>query len=162
MPTFDVVSTVDLQEVDNAVNQARKELNTRYDFKNSKSEIKHENDVITLVADDSMKLKALSEILSQKMTKRGISTRSLDYKAPEQAGGDLIRQKVTIKQGISTENGKRIVKVIKDKKIKKVQAQIQGEQVRVSGPKRDDLQGVIEILKENINDLDLQFVNFRD
>ena len=162
MPTFDVVSTVDLQEVDNAVNQARKELNTRYDFKNSKSEIKHENDVITLIADDSMKLKALVEILSQKMTKRGISTRSLDYQALEQAGGDLIRQKVTIKQGISTENGKRIVKVIKDKKIKKVQAQIQGEQVRVSGPKRDDLQGVIEVLKENINDLDLQFVNFRD
>ncbi|MCL4139593.1 UNVERIFIED_CONTAM: hypothetical protein GTU68_024745 [Idotea baltica] len=162
MPTFDVVSTVDLQEVDNAVNQARKELNTRYDFKGSKSKIEHENDAITLVADDSMKLKAVVEIISQKMTKRGVSTRSLDFKEVEKASGDIVRQKVMIKQGISTENGKRIVKVIKDKKLKKIQAQIQGDQVRVSGPKRDDLQGVIELLKESVTDLDLQFVNFRD
>lgn len=162
MPTFDVVSNVDLQEVDNAVNQARKELNTRYDFKGSKSQIKHENDTITLIADDKMKLKAITEIINQKMSKRGISPRSLTFKEPEEATGDTIRQSVMIQQGISVDNGRRIVKIIKEKKLKKIQAQIQGEQVRVSGPKRDDLQGVIELLKESVTDLDLQFVNFRD
>lgn len=162
MPSFDVVSTVDLQEVDNAVNQARKELNTRYDFKNSKSEIQWQSDTITLIADDAMKLKAITEILDQKMVKRGISVRSLNYQEIEKASGDLLRQKVLIQQGISTEKGKNIVKILKDKKLKKIQAQIQGDQVRVTGPKRDDLQEVIRILKEEVQDMDLQFVNFRD
>ncbi len=162
MPTFDVVSTVDMQEVDNAVNQARKELNTRYDFRNSKSKIDWEKEEITIHADDEMKLKAITEILNQKMTKRGISPRSLDYKESEKASGDAVRQKVIIKQGISTDDGRKIVKLIKELGIKKVQAQIQDEQVRVSGPKRDDLQAVIQMLKEKVTTLDLQFVNFRD
>ncbi len=162
MPTFDVVSTVDMQEVDNAVNQARKEINTRYDFKNSKSKIDFDNDIVTLHADDRMKLKALTDILNQKMVKRGIGLKSLGYKAVEEAGGNMIKQKVEIVQGISSENGKKIVKIIKEEKLKKVQASIQQEQVRVSGPKRDDLQAVIELLKEKVVDLELQFVNFRD
>lgn len=162
MPTFDVVSTVDLQEVDNAVNQARKELNTRYDLKNSKSSIEQDKESITIEAEDSMKLKALSEILDQKIVKRGISVRSLDYKEAEKASGDAIRQKIVIKQGISTDDGKKIVKLIKDQKLKKVQAQIQGDQLRISGPKKDDLQAVMELLRTEVTDLDLQFINFRD
>lgn len=162
MPTFDVVSTVDMQEVDNAVNQARKEINTRYDFKNSKSKIDFENEAITLLADDKMKLQALTDVLNQKMVKRGIGVKSLDYKEPETATGDMLRQKVIIKQGISTDEGKRIVKLIKEQKLKKVQASIQQDQVRVSGPKRDDLQEVIQLLKEKVTNLELQFVNFRD
>lgn len=162
MPTFDVVSTVDLQEVDNAVNQARKELNTRYDFKNSKSQIDLEKDSIILLADDSMKLKAITEILDQKMSKRGISIRSLKYQEVEKASGEMVRQKVLIQQGIPVDEGKKIVKLIKDKKLKKIQAQIQGEQLRITGPKKDDLQEVIQLLKTEVLDLDLQFVNFRD
>ena len=161
MPSFDVVSQVDMQEVDNAVNQAKKEIDTRYDFKNSQSKIEHDDSSITLLADDKMKLKALSDILNQKMTKRGVGVRSLEYKAPEEAMGGALRQKVEIKQGISTEDGKKIVKLIKDQKLKKVQASIQQDQVRVTGPKRDALQDVIQLLKDNVK-LELQFVNFRD
>jgi hypothetical protein len=161
MPAFDVVSEVDAQEIDNAVNQARKEIGTRYDFKGSKSKIEHDQNKITLIGDDSMKLKAIQEILNQKMVKRGIAVRSLDYKEVESMGGDLLRQIVEIKQGITTEEGKKIIKLIKEKKLKKIQAQIQNDQVRITGPKRDDLQNVISILKEEV-DLELQFVNFRD
>ncbi|MCL4156005.1 UNVERIFIED_CONTAM: hypothetical protein GTU68_001090 [Idotea baltica] len=162
MPSFDVVSEVDTQEVDNAVNQAQKEMATRYDFKGSKSELKLDDNVISIIADDSMKLKAITEIISQKMTKRGISTRSLDFGPKDEATGGMIRQKLTIKQGISSEEAKKIVKQIKEQKFKKVQAQIQGEQLRVTGPKRDDLQAVMSFLKENVSEVDLQFNNFRD
>ena len=162
MPSFDVVSEVDMQEVNNAVNQAQKEVGTRYDFKGSKSSISQESSAITMVADDSMKLKALTEILSQKMTKRGISTRSLDFGPKDEATGGMIRQKITVKQGISSEQGKKIVKQIKEQKFKKIQAQIQGEQLRITGPKRDDLQNVMSFLKENVKEVDLQFNNFRD
>lgn len=162
MPTFDVVSKVNMQEVDNAVNQARKEISTRYDFKDSKSKIDYDEESITLLADDSMKLKAITEILNQKMTKRGISVRSLEYKDAEPASGDMIRQSVIIKQGISTDDGRKIVKLIKEMGVKKVQAQIQDDQIRVTGPKRDDLQEVIGMLKQKATDWDLQFVNFRD
>lgn len=163
MPSFDVVSEVDMQEVDNALNQARKEIETRYDFKGSKSEIKHEKDKgIVLVADDTMKLKSLNDIINQKFAKRGISPKSLDAKEAENASGNMLRQIISLKQGIKTEDAKRIVKSLKDSGIKKVQAQIQGEQVRVTGPKKDDLQAAMKIIKENISDLDLQFTNFRD
>ena len=161
MPTFDVVSEVDMQEVDNAINQARKEISTRYDFKGSSSSIEWEKTTITLNADDKMKLSALEEILKQKLSKRGIGPRALDFKEPEKSSGDGLRQLVEIRQGIAIEDARKIVKLIKDKKLKKVQAQIQSDQVRVSGPKRDDLQGVIAILKEEV-DLELQFINFRD
>ena len=161
MPSFDVVSKVDMQEVDNAINQARKEIGHRYDFRNSKSSIELEETAITLRADDNMKLSALRDILSEKMAKRGVGLRALDFEEPESATLGSLRQKITIKQGISTEDGKKIVKMIKDSNIKKVQAQIQQDQVRVTGQKRDDLQGVIRLLKEQV-ELELQFVNFKD
>lgn len=163
MPSFDIVSEVNIQEVDNALNQARKEIETRYDFKGSRCEIKYEKDKgISLLADDSMKLRSLTEIVNQKMAKRGISPRSLEYKEPEKASGDMLRQLILLKQGINTDDAKKLVKTIKDAGLKKIQAQIQGEQVRVTGPKRDDLQSVIALLRENVKDLDLQFTNFRD
>ena len=161
MPSFDVVSKVDMQEVDNAVNQTKREIENRYDFRGSKSKVELDNDSITITADDDMKLKAMQEILSQKCSKRGVSVRSLDFKEPEKAGGMMLRQKIMIKQGISQDDGRLIVKTIKDAGLKKIQAQIQQDQVRVTGPKRDDLQAVIQLLKENIK-LDLQFVNFKD
>lgn len=162
MPSFDVVSQVDTQEVDNAVNQARKEINTRYDFRGSKCKIDLEENTITLHADDKMKLEAMQGMLREKMAKRGISARSLEFKEADDATGGTYRQIVTVKQGIEQEEGRKIVKLIKDEKLKKVQAQIQQDQVRVTGAKRDDLQGVIALLKEKVTNLDLQFVNFRD
>ncbi|MFN8389646.1 MAG: YajQ family cyclic di-GMP-binding protein [Bdellovibrionota bacterium] len=161
MPTFDVVSKVDMQEVDNAVNQARKEIGTRYDFRGTKCSIELENNGITLLADDKMKLQAMTEILNQKMVKRGVGVRSLDFKEPETASGDSLRQQIEIKQGISTDDARKIVKLVKELNLKKVSAQIQGDQVRVNGPKRDDLQAVIAMLKQSAN-LELQFVNFKD
>ncbi len=161
MPSFDVVSRVDMQEVDNAVNQARKEIATRYDFRSGKSEIQFDKKAITLIAEDKMRLEAMVEILNQKMVKRGIGIRSLEYKDPEGASGMMLRQSVELKQGISTDDGRKIVKTIKDAKLKKIQAQIQDDQVRVTAPKRDDLQEAIKLLKAEI-ELELQFVNFKD
>lgn len=165
MPSFDVVSKVDMQEVDNAVNQVRKEISTRYDFRNSKSSVDFDKtankESITINADDKMKLSAITDMLNQKMVKRGVGVRALDYQEEEQAMGGSIRQKVLIKQGIKTEDGKKINKLIKELGLKKVSSQIQQEQVRVNGPSRDDLQTVIRVLKEKI-ELELQFVNFKD
>lgn len=163
MPTFDIVSEVNFQEVDNAVNQAKKEIETRYDFKGSKSEIKYEKETsLTLIADDRMKLRSIVDVISQKMSKRGISPKSLDFQTVESASGDMLRQNVLFKNGIKSEDAKKITKTIKEFGLKKIQAQIQGEQIRITGPKRDDLQAVISLVKEHITDLDLQFINFRD
>lgn len=163
MPSFDVVSRVDVQELDNAFNQALKEVQTRYDLKNSKSTIELDKKelVMTLLADDKMKLQALTDILNQRLAKRGIGLRSLDYKDVEDASGGTLRQKVVVKQGISTEDGREIVKLVKELGLKKVQAQIQQDQVRVTGPKRDDLQEAIAGLKK-FPKLELQFVNFKE
>ena len=165
MPSFDVVSKVDMQEVDNAVNQVRKEISTRYDFRNSKSSVELDKtpnkEVITINADDKMKLDAITDMLNQKMAKRGVGVRALDYQEEEQAMGGSIRQKVLIKQGIQTEDGKKINKMIKELGLKKVNSQIQQEQVRVNGPSRDDLQTIIAAIKSSI-ELELQFVNFKD
>ncbi|HMO16927.1 MAG TPA: YajQ family cyclic di-GMP-binding protein [Oligoflexia bacterium] len=163
MPSFDIVSELDLQEVDNAVNQAKKEIVTRYDFKGSKSSISFEKPgPIVVLADDKMKLQAINEILSQKLAKRGVSIKSLDRKETEKASGDMLRQEVALKQGISQDDAKKLIKTIKDMGVKKAQAQIQGEQVRVTAPKRDDLQLIIQNLKSASLDIDLQFNNFRD
>jgi uncharacterized protein YajQ (UPF0234 family) len=162
MPSFDVVSRVDMQEVDNAVNQTRKEIETRYDFRGSKSKVEFDKVRILLTADDEMKLRAITEILNQKMVKRGVGVRALDYQPVEEAAAGSLRQTVLVKQGISQDDGRNIVKIIKNLSLKKVQAQIQDEQVRVTGPKRDDLQAVIASLKQEVKNLDLQFVNFRD
>ena len=160
MPSFDIVSKVDMQEVDNAVNQAKKEIAQRYDFKGSKSEITLEKDSITVLGDDDYKLKAVIDILQSKIMKRGISLKSLDYGNKAEASGQMMRQVIGIKQGISKEKGKEINKIIKDIKMK-VQSQIQDDQVRVTAKKIDDLQEVIQLLKGKDLDVDLQFVNMR-
>lgn len=160
MPSFDIVSKVDMQEVDNAVNQTKKEIAQRYDFKGSKSEITLENDSITVLGDDDYKLTAVIDILQSKIIKRGISLKALDYGKKAEASGQMMRQVIGIKQGISKEKGKEINKIIKDSKLK-VQSQLQEDQVRVTGKKIDDLQEVITLLKGKELDVELQFVNMR-
>ena len=160
MPSFDIVSKVDMQEVDNAVNQAKKEISQRYDFKGTKCEIELKEETINILADDDYKLKAVIDILQSKVIARKISLKSLDYGKEEAASGGMIRQTITIRQGIATEKGKEINKLIKDTKMK-VQSQIQGDQLRVTGKKIDDLQEVIQLLKGKDLGVDLQFVNMR-
>jgi hypothetical protein len=161
MASFDVVSEVDLQEVDNAVNQAQKEMGQRYDFKGSKSKLEWDKKgLITITADDDYKLTAVTDIMQNKLVKRAISLKSLDYGNIEEISGSLKKQVVTVKQGIEKEKAKEIVKLIKNMKIK-VQAQIQEDKVRVTGKKLDDLQAVIAELKGKDLGLDLQFENMR-
>lgn len=161
MPSFDVVSNVDMQEVRNAVDQASREIGTRYDFKDSKSSIELKESLILIVADDKMKLSAVQEILRQKLSKRGVSLKCVEFKDHTEAGGNTLRQEVAIKQGLSDEELKRLNKVIKSQKLK-VTSQIQGAQLRVTGKKKDDLQTAIAGLRAEIKDIELQFVNFRD
>lgn len=161
MPSFDVVSEINMHEVTNAVQQATKEMETRYDLRGSGSEILLEEESITLKAVDKMKLGALKDILLQKMSKRGVGLKSLVFSDPEASGGSTFRQSIKLLQGISSETAKIYSKLIKDQKMKKVQVQIQGDQLRVSAPKKDDLQAVISLLKER-EEQELQFVNFRD
>jgi len=160
MPSFDIVSKVDMQEVDNAINQAVKEIGQRYDFKGSKSEVTLEKESIKVLADDDFRLKAIVEILQSKFVKRNISPKALQYGKVEQASGSMVRQIITLQVGISKEKGKEIGAVIKDSKLK-VQSQIQDDQLRVTGKNIDDLQEVIKILKGKDLGIDLQFVNFR-
>jgi len=161
MPSFDVVSEVDPQEIDNALNQTRKEVGQRYDFKGSKTEISQEAQEIHIVSDDDHKVRAVVDVLQSKLVRRGVSLKALVYGTVQPAAGGLAKQTITVQQGIDTEKAKSIVKVLKDSKIK-VQAQIQADQVRVSGKKRDDLQAAIQLLKQQDFDLPLQFSNFRD
>lgn len=161
MPSFDIVSKIDMQEVDNAVNQAVKEISQRYDFKGSKSEITQEKDAVKVLADDDFKLKAVIDVLQSKFIKRNISIKSLQYGKVEPASGGMVRQIITIQQGISKEKGKEIIAIVKESKLK-VQAQIQDDQVRVTGKNRDDLQSVIQLLKGKELDIEMQYVNFRD
>lgn len=161
--TFDITSSVDLQEVDNAVNQARKEVSQRYDFKGATAEIEYEKGAgtLTLLSDDEYKLTALVDILQSKLIKRGVPIRNLDYGTIEGASLGKARQVITLQQGISTEKGKDIVKAIKNGGFKKVQAQIQDEQVRVTSASIDELQAVIAFLKKEDFGIELQFGNFR-
>jgi len=161
MPSFDIVSKVDRQEVDNAVNQSRKEVAQRYDFKGSKTEIALEQDTIRVVSDDDYKVKAVVDVLQSKLVRRGIALKALVYGAVEPAAGGLAKQTITVQQGVDADKARKIVKLVKDTKIK-VQVQIQADQLRVSGKKRDDLQAVIAMLREQDLDLPLQFENFRD
>jgi len=158
--SFDVVSEVDLQEVDNAVNQAVKEISQRFDFRGSKSSIKLEGIEIKISADDDLKLRNIIDILQNKVIKRGISLKNLDYGKAESAFQGTVRQTVTIKKGISKENGKEVVAAIKNMKLK-VQAQIMDDQVRVSSKDKDELQTAIAKLKQTDFSVDLQFINFR-
>ncbi len=163
MPSFDVVSKLDMQEVDNAVNQAKKELGTRYDFRGTATELEQTPDGIVLRSSDKEHVAAAYKVLMERMVKRNVSLRALDPDEPEAAAKGSMRQLIKLKQGISTEKGKEIVKLLKDSKIK-VQAQIQDEQVRVTGKNRDDLQAAIRLLRANADEiaLDLQYINFRD
>ena len=159
-PSFDVVSEVDMQEVDNAVNQTNKEISQRFDFKNSKSNVEIEKDSIKIIADDEMKLASVVDILQTKLIRRKVSIKNFKYEKVEEIGGGLVKQMVTIQQGLSTEVAKKIVKDIKDMKIK-VRPTIMDDQVRVTSKKIDDLQAVIAALKANKYDIDLQFINMR-
>jgi uncharacterized protein YajQ (UPF0234 family) len=161
MPSFDVVSKIDMQEVDNAVNQTRKEVGQRYDFKGSKTKIDKDAESITIVSDDDYKLKAVIDVLTSKLVSRKVSLKALTYGKIEPASGGLVKQKIDLQQGIPTEKAKEMVKHLKTTKLK-VQAQIQSDQVRVSGKKRDILQECISILKEKDFGISLQFINFRD
>jgi cyclic-di-GMP-binding protein len=161
MPSFDVVSQVDMQEVDNAVNQTRKEVGQRYDFKGSETEILLEKNEIRIVSQDEFKVKAVVDVLQSKMVRRQVPLKALVYGALEPAAAGRARQTVTVQQGIASDKARQIVKIIKDSKLK-VQVQIQGDQVRVSGKLRDDLQRVIQLLKQQDLEVALQFVNFRD
>jgi len=161
MPSFDVVSQVDRQEVDNAVNQTRKEISQRYDFKGTKTTIDIDKDSLHVVSDDDFKVKAVVDVLQSKFVRRGISLKALVYGKIEPAAGGLAKQTITVQQGIDADHAREIVKLVKDTKLK-VQTQIQGDQLRISGKKRDDLQQVIQLLKAQDLDLPLQFVNFRD
>ena len=144
MPSFDIVNELDFAEIDNAINQAVKEISTRFDFRGGKSSIKldKDNKLINILADDEMKLRSIHQIIEAKMSKRGIDIRCLEFGKEEQASGNLIKQVVSLKEGIEKDNAKKITKLIKDMKLK-VQAQVQDQQVRVSGKKIDDLQEVI-------------------
>ena len=161
MPTFDVTLEADLVEVRNALDQANREISTRFDFKGSDARIEHKDRELTVFADDDFKLGQVRDVMLSKFAKRGVDVRFLDYGDPQKMGGDKMKQVVTIRHGLSGEAAKRVVKLIKESKLK-VQSSIQGDAVRVTGAKRDDLQGAIALVKEKVTDLPLTFGNFRD
>lgn len=162
--SFDVTSGVDVQEVDNAVNQAKKELAQRYDFKGSKSsiEFKRGENLIEVIADDNFKMDAVWDILQTRMVRRGVPVKNLKPSENEPFAGGLVRRTVTLQQGIPSDTAKSIVKFLKDQHLKRVQAAIQGDQLRISSPSKDDLQGAIRLLKSQDFGVELQFGNYRE
>jgi len=161
MPSFDIVSEVNTVEVRNAMDQANKEITNRFDFKGSDARVELADKVLTLFADDEFKLKQVTDILVGKLAKRGVDTRALDPKDAEKVSGNKVKQVVTVRTGIEQELAKKIQRAIKDSKLK-VQASIQGDAVRVSGAKRDDLQAAIALVRKTVTDFPLQYQNFRD
>lgn len=161
MPTFDVVSEVDKQEIRNAVDQTNKEVSTRFDFKGSDARVEQADYQLTVFADDEFKLEQVLDIFRTKLTKRDVDVRCLDKGQPEKVSGNKVKQVVTVKTGIETELAKKIVKYIKDSKLK-AQASIQGDVVRVSSAKKDVLQEAIQLIKKTIDNFPVQFQNFRD
>ena len=161
MPSFDIVSEVNQVELRNALDQANKEISTRFDFKGSDARIEHKEKLLTLFADDDFKLKQVTDVMLGKLTKRGVDVRALEFGTVEKMSGDKVKQTVTIRVGVEQERAKKIVRLIKDSKLK-LQASIQGDAVRVSGAKRDELQAAIALVKKTISDFPLQFGNFRD
>lgn len=162
-PSFDISTGADLQEVDNAVNQAVKEIGQRYDFKGTHCTIDFDRTAasLKLAADDDFRMKALIDVLKAKLIKRGVPVKNLKFAEPEQASGGSVRQAIDLKQGIDQETAKKMVKAIKDRGFKKVQAAIQGEEIRVSGPSRDDLQEVIAFLRGEDFGVELKYGNYR-
>jgi len=161
MPSFDVVSQVDRQEVKNAVDQANKEVANRFDFKGSDARVELAELVLTVFADDEFKLGQVLDVLRGRMAKRNIDVRCIELGALEKISGDKVKRPVKVKVGVPQDKGKQIQKLLKDAKLK-VAASIQGDAVRVSGAKKDDLQAAIQLLRTSITDLPLQFINFRD
>jgi len=161
MPSFDIVSEVNQVELRNALDQANKEISTRFDFKGSDARVEHKEKLLTLYADNDFKLKQVTDVLMGKLTRRGVDVRALEFGAVEKVSGDKVKQPVTIRVGVEQERAKKIVRLIKDSKMK-VQASIQGDAVRVSGAKKDELQAAIGLVKKSVTDFPLQFGNFRD
>ena len=161
MPSFDIVSKTDLIEVDNALRNIEREIATRFDFKGSQCMIERLESTLTILADDQPKMKQMHELLKAHLARRKVDVAALEFKDPERASGDKIRQAVIVKQGIDRDLAKRLVKELKDGKLK-VQAAIQGDELRVSGKKRDDLQAAIALIRDMKIDQPLQYVNFRD
>jgi len=161
VPSFDVVSQVDRQEVKNAVDQANKEVANRFDFKGSDARVELAELVLTVFADDEFKLGQVLDVLRARMAKRNIDVRCIELGALEKISGDKVKRPVTVKVGVPQDKGKQIQKLLKDAKLK-VAASIQGDAVRISGAKKDDLQSAIQLLRTSIADLPLQFINFRD
>ncbi|HEX6320473.1 MAG TPA: YajQ family cyclic di-GMP-binding protein [Burkholderiales bacterium] len=161
MPSFDIVSQVNQQEVKNAVEQANKEIANRYDFKGSDARIEQQELELAVFADDEFKLGQVMDVLRTRLAKRNVDVRALEPGALEKISGDKVKQPVKIKAGIAQDKGKSIVKLIKDSKLK-VAGSIQGDAVRVSGAKKDDLQAAIQLVRQSVTDLPIQFINFRD
>ena len=161
MPSFDIVSKTDMTSVENALQGVAKEMQVRYDFKGSKSEVSKDDEVITILADDELKRRQVEELLITHLTRKGVDTKALEFGRLEQAAGNMVRQTIQVKQGVQREVAQKIVKAIKSSKLK-TQATIQGNEIRVSGKKRDDLQATMAMIKSLDLDLPLQFENFRE
>ena len=161
MPSFDIVSEVDKQEVRNAIDQVNKEVSTRFDFKGSDARVEQADYKLTIYADDEFKLAQVLDILMAKLAKRSVDVRCLDKGEPEKISGNKVKQQVTVKTGVESELAKKIIRLVKDSKLK-VQGSIQGEAVRISGAKRDTLQEAIQLVKKSITEFPLQFQNFRE
>jgi len=161
MPSFDIVSQVDRQEVKNAVEQTNKEITNRFDFKGSDARVELNELVLTVYADDEFKLGQVMDVLRGRLAKRNVDLRSLELGTLEKISGDKVKRPITIKVGVAQEKGKQIQKLIKDSKLK-VAASIQGDAVRISGGKKDDLQAAIQLVKKSVADVPLQYINFRD
>jgi uncharacterized protein YajQ (UPF0234 family) len=161
MPSFDIVSQVDKQEIRNATEQASKEIGNRYDFKGSDARIEQNELQLTVFADDEFKLGQVLDVLRGRLTKRNVDLRYLELGGIEKISGDKVKRAVTVKVGVPQDKGKSIVKLVKDAKLK-VQASIQGDAVRISGAKKDDLQTAMQMVRTSVTDLPLQFINFRD
>lgn len=160
--SFDIVSKVEMAEVVNAVNQSKKEMETRFDFRGSKSSVSLDEKAgeLTVLGDDEMKLKNVVDILESKLVKRGVALKALEHGKPEDAAGGMVRQTIKLKQGIPQDKAKKITSAIRDAKLK-VKTEIRGEEIRVTGPKKDDLQAVITLLRGKDFDMELQFINYR-
>ena len=161
MPSFDIVSRIDLPEVDNAVAGMTREITTRFDFKGSKCTIERQEHLLALVADDELKLKQMHELLKVHLTRRKVDPAALEYKPPEKASGNTLKQTIALRQGVDANLAKQLIRELKDSKLK-VQVSIQGEELRISGKKRDDLQAAIAVTRGLKIEQPLQYLNFRD
>jgi uncharacterized protein YajQ (UPF0234 family) len=161
LPSFDIVSRIDLAEVDNALAGMNREVATRFDFKGSKCSIERKEGVLSVLADDDLKLKQMHELLKVHMTRRKVEPGALDYRPPEKASGNTLRQTIALRQGVGTDLARQLIREIKDSKLK-VQASIQGDELRVTAKKRDDLQGAIAVIRRVKIEQPLQYINFRE